>query len=124
MSRYKVKTRSFWNNQYEAIAKNNPFPGGGRNILRGDSFNDLDLSAAKTIHLTERVSLQMMVSAFNGMNRACYGTPDINVEHSLFGGFESTQFGFGTGQESGAGGGSYSQGLGNRNVQLTGKITF
>ncbi len=113
-----------WNNQFEAIAKNNPFPGVGRNILRGDSFNDLDLSAAKTIHLTERVSLQMMASAFNVMNRAYYGTPDINVEHSLFGGFESTQFGFGTGQESGAGGGSYSQGLGNRNVQLTGKITF
>jgi hypothetical protein len=113
-----------WNNQYQAIAQNNPFPGVGRNILRGDSFNDLDLSAAKSIHLTERVSMQLMVSAFNVLNRAYYGTPDINVEHSLVGGFESTQFGFGTGPESGAGGGSYPQGLGNRNVQLTGKITF
>jgi hypothetical protein len=113
-----------WNNQYEAVAKNNPFPGVGRNILRGDSFNDLDISAAKTVHLTERVSMQMMVSAFNVMNRAYYGTPDINVEHSLFGGFESTQFAFGTAQGSGAGGGSYPQGLGNRNVQLTGKIIF
>jgi hypothetical protein len=68
--------------------------------------------------------MQIMASAFNVMNRAYYGTPDINVEHSLFGGFESTQFGFGTAQGSGAGGGSYPQGLGNRNVQLTGKITF
>jgi hypothetical protein len=113
-----------WNNKYEAINRGNPFPGVGRNILRGDSFNDVDLSAAKTVHLGERVSMQMMVSAFNVLNRAYYGTPDINVEHSLFGGFESTQFGFGTAQESGAGGGSYPQGLGNRNVQLTGKITF
>jgi hypothetical protein len=113
-----------WNDQYEAINRGNPFPGVGRNILRGDSFNDVDLSAVKTIHLTERVSMQMMVSVFNLTNRAYYGTPDINVEHSLFGGFESTQFGFGTSQESGAGGGSYPQGLGNRNVQLTGKIVF
>jgi len=113
-----------WNNQYEAITKANPFPGVGRNILRGDSFNDLDLSAGKTIHITERVSMQVMASAFNLLNRAYYGTPDINVEHSLFGGFESTQFAFGTAQGSGAGGGSYPQGLGNRNVQLTGKIIF
>jgi hypothetical protein len=113
-----------WNNQYEAISRNNPFPGVGRNILRGDSFNNLDISAAKTIRLTERVSMQMMVSAFNVLNRAYYGTPDIDVEHSLFGGFESSQFAFGTAPGSGAGGGSYPQGLGNRNVQLTGKITF
>ena len=113
-----------WNNQYEAIARNNPFPGVGRNILRGDSFNDVDVSAAKTIHLTERVSMQIMASAFNVLNRAYYGTPDINVESSLEGGFENYSLGFGTAQESGAGGGSYPQGLGNRNVQLTGKIIF
>jgi hypothetical protein len=113
-----------WSNQYEAVAKGTPFPGVGRNILRGDSFNDVDISAAKTVHLTERFSMQMMVSAFNVLNRAYYGTPDINVEHSLSGGFESNQFAFGTAPGSGAGGGSYPQGLGNRNVQLTGKIIF
>ena len=35
----------------------------GRNILRGDSWNDLDVSAGKTIHVTERVSMQIMASA-------------------------------------------------------------
>jgi Carboxypeptidase regulatory-like domain/TonB dependent receptor len=113
-----------WNNQYEALALNNPFPGVGRNILRGDSWNDLDLSAAKSFRVAERVNLQIMASAFNVFNRAYYGTPDIDVEHSLASPntFESTLF---TGaQESGAGGGSYPQGLGNRNVQLMGKITF
>jgi hypothetical protein len=111
-----------WNNQYEAIALNNPFPGVGRNVLRGDTWNDLDLSAAKTFKVAERVSVQIMASAFNVFNRGYYATPDISVEHSLIGSFETTLF---SGvQESGAGGGSYPQGLGNRNVELSGKVTF
>jgi hypothetical protein len=111
-----------WSNQYEAIARNNPFPGVGRNILRGDSFSDVDVSASKNIHIAERVNMQLTVSVFNLLNRGYYQDPDINVEHSLSGTFETTLF---TGaQESGAGGGSYPQGLGNRNVQLTGKIIF
>ena len=113
-----------WNNRYEAISRNNPFPGIGRNTLRGDSFSDLDLSVGKNIHLTERVSMNMQLSAFNILNRAYYGVPDVNVEDSSFGGYLSTQYAFGTSPESGAGGGSYPQGLGNRNIQLTGKITF
>jgi hypothetical protein len=113
-----------WNNQYEAINRGNPFPGVGRNTLRGDSFNNIDLSVGKNVHISERISLNMQVSAFNLFNRAFYGIPDPNVEDSAFGGFMSSQFAFGTAQGSGAGGGSYPQGLGNRNVQLTGKITF
>jgi hypothetical protein len=113
-----------WSNEYEAIALNNPFPGVGRNTLRGDSWSDLDLSAIKTVKLAERVNLQIMASAFNVLNRGYYGAPDLNVEHSLNSpnSFETDLF-TGT-QESGAGGGSYPQGLGNRNVQLTGKIIF
>lgn len=113
-----------WNNQYEAIALNNPFPGVGRNILRGHTFNDVDASLGKNIHITERVGMELMVSCFNVMNRAYYGSPDPNVEDSLFGGFLNDYYAFGTGLQSAAGGGSYPQGLGNRNVQLTGKITF
>jgi hypothetical protein len=113
-----------WNNQYQAIAAHNPFPGVGRNVLRGDSFNNVDLSVGKNIHLTERVSVNIQASAFNILNRAYYGTPDPNVEDSSFGGFLSNAYAFGTSQGSGAGGGSFPQGLGNRNVQLTGKITF
>ena len=113
-----------WNNQYEAIARNNPFPGVGRNILRGDSFSDFDLSVGKSFHIAERILMKIQASAYNVLNRAFYGIPDPNVEDSSFGGFMSNQFAFGTGQESGAGGGSFPQGLGNRNVQLTAKITF
>jgi hypothetical protein len=113
-----------WNNQYEAIARNNPFPGVGRNILRGDSWNDLDVAGAKSFRINERFSMQIMASAFNVLNRAYYGTPGIGVESSLYGGFLSSQFAAGTNLGSGAGGGSYPQGNGNRNVQLTGKIIF
>ena len=117
-----------WSNQYEALALNNPFPGVGRNILRGDSWNDFDLSGSKTFKIAERVNLQIIASAFDLFNRAYYGTPDLNIEHSLNSPatFETTLF---TGPPSGplgsgAGGGSYPQGLGNRNIQLAGKIIF
>jgi hypothetical protein len=113
-----------WNNQYEAIALKNPFPGVGRNILRGNSFNDLDMSIGKSFKVAERINMQIVMSAFNVFNRGYYGTPDLQVEHSTNSPdtFLTTLF-TGT-QESGAGGGSYPQGLGNRNVQLEGKITF
>ncbi|HEY6846968.1 MAG TPA: carboxypeptidase regulatory-like domain-containing protein [Terracidiphilus sp.] len=113
-----------WNNQYEALALNNPFPGVGRNILRGNSWNDFDLSGSKTFKIAERVNVQITASAFNLFNRGYYGTPDLNIEHSLNSPatFETTLF---TGTlGSGAGGGSYPQGLGNRNIQLMGKIIF
>ena len=113
-----------WNNQYQAIAQNNPFPGVGRNVLRGSTFSDLDLSAGKKINITEGIALDIRMSVFNLFNRAYYGTPDPNVEDSAFGGFLSTQYAYNTSQGSGAGGGSYPQGLGNRNIQLTGKIVF
>jgi hypothetical protein len=61
-------------------------------------------------------------------NRSYYGTPDLNIEHSLNSPdtFETTLFiGPPNGSPgSGAGGGPYPQGLGDRNVQLTGKIIF
>ena len=113
-----------WNNQYEAIALGNPFPGVGRNILRGDSWNDLDLSASKTFKVAERVNVQIMASAFNVMNRGFYGTPDLNIEHSLNSPATFENYLFTGTPESGAGGGSYPQGLGNRNVQISGKIVF
>lgn len=113
-----------WNNQYEAIARNNPFPGVGRNVLRGDSFNNIDLSIGKSIKVAESVNVTLQLSAFNVLNRAYYGAPDPNVEDSSFGGFLSDTYAFGTSPQSSAAGGAYEQGLGNRNVQLSGKVTF
>ena len=119
-----------WNNQYEAISRNNPFPGVGRNVLRGDSFNNLDLTVGKSLRLTERFTTILQVSAFNALNRGYYGTPDPNIEDSLYpalyglpGGFLSNYYA-GGGGESPAAGGAFGQGPGNRNVQLSAKIVF
>jgi hypothetical protein len=118
-----------WNNKYEAVALGNPFPGVGRNSLRGNTFNNLDLTVGKSIKLTERVNMLLQMSAFNALNRAYYGTPDANLEDTLYpaegapASFLLNTFQNGN-QESPGAGGAYFQGLGNRNIQLTGKITF
>jgi len=119
-----------WGNQYEAIARGNPFPGAGRNILRGDSFNNVDVSVVKNVKLTERVSMALQVSAFNALNRGYYGTPDANIEDSLFPAIAGIPSGFlnhyyaGGGGASPAAGGAFGQGPGNRSVQLGGKVIF
>ena len=115
--------RWLWNNKYEALALHNPFPGVGRNPLRGDSFNNLDLTVGKNFKVTEHVNMLMEVSAFDVLNRAYYGTPDPSIEDSVPGTFLTNTFtGFNAGSE--AANGAYFQGSGNRNIQLTGKITF
>ncbi len=119
-----------WNNQYEAIARGNPFPGAGRNILRGDSFNNLDLAVVKNIRLAERVTLALSANAFNALNRGYYGTPDPNLEDTLYPALYGIPNSFlsnyysGGGGESPAAGGAFGQGPGNRTIQLGGKFTF
>jgi outer membrane receptor protein involved in Fe transport len=119
-----------WNNQYEAIARGNPFPGASRNTLRGDSFNNVDISVVKNVRLTERVNMLLQMSAFNALNRGYYGTPDPNIEDSLFPAVSGNPSGFlnnyyaSGGGASPAAGGAFGQGPGNRSVQLGGKIVF
>lgn len=118
-----------WNNKYEAMALNNPFPGVSRNTLRGDSFNNVDLTVGKNFKITEHVNMLLQVSAFDVLNRAYYGTPDANLDDSVLPAFGLpntflTNYFAGGNAGSAAAGGAYFQGSGNRNVQLTGKITF
>ena len=119
-----------WSNKYEALARNNPFPGIGRNTLRGDSFNDLDLTVAKNIKLTERLTTILQISAFNTLNRGYYGTPDPSIEDSLYPTLYGVPAGFlsnyysGGGGESPVAGGAFGAGPGNRSIQLAAKIVF
>jgi hypothetical protein len=83
----------------------NPFPGVGRNSIRGQSYNNLDASLFKTTELTERVSLQLQMSAFNVFNRQYLGTPGAFIGAPNF---LSTAFNQGS----------------NRTVQLAAKIIF
>jgi len=63
------------NNVDTANALNNPYPGVGRNTLRGQSWNNLDASVFKTTQLSERLSLQLQLNVFNSLNRQYLGTP-------------------------------------------------
>jgi hypothetical protein len=109
-----------WSNEYEAIALHNPFPGVGRNTLRGDSSQEVDASASKRFKIAERIDMQLTVTVFNVLNRGYYQNPNPGVESLST--FESQNF---TGFPISANEyGSYPVGLGNRNVQLTGKIIF
>jgi hypothetical protein len=128
--------RWLWNNQYEALALGTPFPGVGRNTLRGDSFNNVDLTVGKNFKVTERVNMVVQVSAFDILNRAYYGVPDANLEDSIqpaLGGgvpntFLTNYFGGSTGTSTNsgsvAGGGAFYAGIGNRNIQLGAKLVF
>lgn len=111
-----------WNNQYEAMALNNPFAGVPRNNLRGDSFNNLDLTVEKKVRITERVNMQLHVAAYDVLNRAYYGTPGADLD-SLNGSFLTNLYAGGS-SGSLAGGGAYFSGAGNRNVQLGAKVIF
>lgn len=66
-------------NSNEAVALNNPYPGSGRNILRGQNFYNIDANLFKTITLTERFSLQLQLNAFNVFNHDYLGTPNPSV---------------------------------------------
>ncbi|MGB6689299.1 MAG: carboxypeptidase regulatory-like domain-containing protein [Terracidiphilus sp.] len=119
-----------WNNQYEALARHNPFPGAGRNILRGDSFNNLDLAVGKNFKIAEHVTMMLSANAFNALNRGYYGTPDPNIEDTLYPALYGVPNSFlsnyysGGGGESPASGGAFGQGPGNRTIQLGGKVIF
>jgi hypothetical protein len=119
-----------WNNQNEALARGNPFPGVGRNILRGDSYNDFDMSVVKGFRIAERVKVNLQMSVFNVLNRGYYGTPDANIEDTLYPVFYGVPESFlsnyyaSGGGESPAAGGAFSQGPGNRNIQVGAKVVF
>ena len=77
------------NNTAEALSMGNPFPGVGRNTLRGDSYNNMDVSVYKNTHVTERFNLQLRFQVYNALNRNYFGTPDPDVDHANAGNFST-----------------------------------
>jgi hypothetical protein len=64
------------NNNNAALCLGNPFLGAGRNILRAQSFNNLDFGVYKNFKMGERVTMQFQANSFNLLNRQYRGTPD------------------------------------------------
>jgi Carboxypeptidase regulatory-like domain/TonB dependent receptor/TonB-dependent Receptor Plug Domain len=72
------------NNQAYALSVHNPYPGSSRSPLRGPDFSELDATVTKTTKLTERVSMQLSLSAYNALNQYYLGPGAANVSSSVF----------------------------------------
>ncbi len=108
------------NNQLAAHLLNNPYPGSTRNILRGDTFNNVDFSVFKNTKVSERVSFRLEVDAYNVLNRGYYGAPgnaltDYAAPTSYFNNFYESQA---------TGASLVTPGTGLRNLLFVGKILF
>jgi hypothetical protein len=114
-------TSSHWiiNNQAYALSVGNPYPGVGRNTLRGQSFSDLDLSIYKTVPVTERVSIQLSLSTYNALNQMYRNPPEIAVQDYSPTGFND----FLSNAES-LSGSIPGDSAGNRIVIIGGKVVF
>jgi outer membrane receptor protein involved in Fe transport len=109
-------TRWIINNQAYAEAVGNPYPGSSRSLLRGQTYSELDASILKAIPITERVQVQLSMTAYNALNQMYLGTGEAEVNSSDF-----TQTTFNSSGSVPSGTGFIS---GNRFVVLGGKIVF
>jgi len=109
-------TQSHWiiNNQAYAMAVGNPYPGSSRSLLRGQRFSELDATLTKTTKITERVSMQLSLAAYNVLNEMYLGPGVANVSSSAF---TSNMF-------NASGTTTPGSSSGNRFMLVGGKITF
>jgi hypothetical protein len=61
------------------LAPRGTFGNAGRNIVRGDGFQSVDLSLFKNIRITERIGLQMRFESVNGFNQTNFQAPVTNL---------------------------------------------
>jgi outer membrane receptor protein involved in Fe transport len=109
------------NNQLAANLLNNPYPGSTRNILRGDTFNNVDFSVFKNTKISERVTFRLEVDAYNLLNRAYF----LAAGNALTGYANPSGSYFNNYFESPASGASLvTPGTGLRNLLFVGKILF
>jgi outer membrane receptor protein involved in Fe transport len=64
------------NTNAAALVKGTPFAGARRDILRGQPISTVNMSMVKNTKLTERVTVQLRVTAYNLLNTQFRGNPD------------------------------------------------
>src|SRR6185295_11372374 len=72
------------------VRAGNLFGDSGRNILRGPSQRNLDISINKHIAITERVNLELRNEFFNVLNVANFANPGSSITASSYGVIRST----------------------------------
>lgn len=105
------------NNRYAARLLGNPFPGSGRNILRGGTQNNVDLAVFKDTHITEHVNFRLEANAYNVLNRAFFNYPDTFEGDYPSGSFNNNLYQTPTGSNIGPG-------TGLRNMLFGAKLLF
>ncbi len=111
-------TQAHWivNNTAYANSVGNPYPGSSRGLQVGDTFSELDATILKTIPITERISVQLSMAAFNVLNQMYRGAPGTFVGNSAtFGSFDYS---------SGSNISGNTTASGTRFVLLGSKVTF
>jgi hypothetical protein len=79
-------TRYFDTTAFTATGLAPTAPGtAGRNILRGPGYINVDLSLARTIRMTDAVSAELRVEAFNLTNTPHFANPQGDLSRGSFG---------------------------------------
>lgn len=77
------------NNMAYAQAVGNPYPGSSRSIEVGDSYSELDAGIVKNTKITDRVTLQLSMTAYNALNQMYRGSPQTFVGNTaIFGSYD------------------------------------
>jgi hypothetical protein len=82
-----------------------------RNAVSGPGYADLDMSGEKDTRITERLSFNLRVDAFDILNHPNFGQPAGDVQSTTFGQISSTRF-------------AVSDGGSSRQLQISGKFVF
>jgi len=78
------------NNNNATTAGHSPFAGVGRNFMRGQNRNNVDLSLRKSTKITERVNIQLGIDVFNAFNYMYLGVPGNVVNNRNINGLNPT----------------------------------
>jgi hypothetical protein len=79
------KLRKWFSTESFALAKLETFGNVGRNTLIGPGTFNIDFSAHKSFHFTERWRLEYRAEFFNVLNHANFNNPNTSVSASSFG---------------------------------------
>jgi hypothetical protein len=97
----------------------NAYPGSGRNILRAQTYNNLDASIFKDTKIKENLVVELQLNVYNALNRQFRGTPLANAFYDSGTTGPANPFLSNAYNNSEA-----RQGIGTRNVQLGAKVRF
>jgi hypothetical protein len=64
----------------QQLGANSPYIGVGRNTVRANTWDNIDASLFKNFKVSERLTAQFQLIAYNAWNRQYLGTPDLGID--------------------------------------------